>query len=137
MREEEEEEDEEEDEEDSKLIARAQKKSIKCCLKGGTRKDFFWVFSFFFWVVKIGKKLVVKNKCELSCTSCSLGWALRIIALRDPAFVYLDLYREALGLRLSLSRLNAQAFFFAREEKSSSTPFGSQGGVFFSLDLSV
>ena len=65
-------------------------KSIKC-LKGGTKR----LVGFFpFFLVKIGKNwYLVKNKCEF----------LRI-ALQDPAFLYLDLYREALGLRLH--RLN-------------------------------
>ena len=47
-------------------------------------------------------KMKLKNKYSLSCTS-AIGRALRI-ALQDPAFLYLDLYREALGL--CLYRLN-------------------------------
>lgn len=63
-------------------------------------------------VKKYGKKMVVKTKCSLSCTS-ALGRAFsRRSALRDPAFLCLDLYREeALGVCVS-----TRGFFFAREE---------------------
>ena len=40
----------------------------------------------------------LKNKYEFSCTS-AIGRASRI-ALRDPALLCLDLYREALGVCL-------------------------------------
>ena len=39
-------------------------------------------------------KMKLKNKYEFSCTS-AIGRASRIIALRDPALLCLDLYREA------------------------------------------